>query len=703
LQIIQVNRRLHTDKEARKVREVVYRPGADQLLFSPCILFPDEMVRLLRVKILAKKNISIGLIVLSALLSISQLFRAVPHDLMTSTAEGAVGSPLIYGDGLMPTVRRGDSRPPRILLGIMGTLWVSYEVKLRVILRRTYLSFDKVHNTTTPHRVCSLDEFASKSSPEAWKPYECQLVYTFVFGGINNTSDREHNTSTFSSLPVVLPESEEVDEFVSRETSHKDYIVLNAKNSNVGEKIWSWYRYVYQSWCDGGRCAFDYVAQADTTVNLHPTEFWQNYFFTSKPFHRVYAGFQVPKSRCSAQKSLQVRWCPSLEATTMTQRFNLLSTDLLLQLMREPTLNPAKVYGSLGEKESVDVGLANLLHNLSPSVASIPLRGVKPVLPSQATNDVAWMEFLKNWDKYKDKIVSLGSQNYSDPVEEARARTSKAKKYFERETNVPGSRILMGIFTMDSDSERERRIAVRETYLSYYKSSDTMPNRICSLQDLIQELLPNDGMDCQMAYTFVMGSNPNGPTNLLQTNSTFPMTVQEVPEALRNETDIIHLNIRENMEDGKSPSWFRYATKVVDEQFYFEYIGKTDTDTLIFPRHFLDITFTKYPSFPKNVRVFGGQERLKYEWGSRMVGPLYMGGQFYWMSIDLARFVTTRDLGSVDVGIEDMSMGNFVHSHPLPIQRIPTVGFKSHRHPLKVVSDFHYQWEKAMRKEKAAN
>jgi hypothetical protein len=648
---------------------------------------------------MTKKNLPLGAMVLSSILSLSPSFLTTSRHVLLSPDEDIAASPLQHEDTL---------RPPRILLGILGTWGISEEVKLRVTQRQTFLSFDKVHNTTTPHRVCSLDEFASKASYQDWNPYECQLVYTFVFGGLNASTSLGHgnDASRFSSLPVVLSEDTVIKDFVKNETDHKDHIVLNVGNSDESAKIWSWYRYAYQYWSrsatgttgdshpvNGHRDLFDYVAQTDSTVLMYPTDFWQNpIFLATQPQHGVYSGYEVQGSQCSAKKSEKAQWCPSLEANSMIQRFSLLSIDVVEQLMEVPIGDIEKAYGSLKKTESVDVGLANILHtSISPSVNSTPLQGVKPLLSIPVPRGEQWISLLKDWDKYKDKLIAMGRQ-YTDAVEEARVRTSNAIKYFDRNTSIPGSRILMGIFTMDNEIEKARRAAVRSTYLSYYKDSHNMRYRICSLQDLLRGSLPNDGIDCQMAYAFVMGSNPNGPTNLVNTTSTVPLTVNDIPEALREETDIVHLNVRENMEDGKTPSWFRFATTVVDEQFYFDYIGKTDTDTLIFPKHFLDVSFAKYPRFPDNVRVFGGEERLKYEWGPRMVGPLYMGGHLYLMSIDLARFVTTTDLRSVDYGIEDMSMGNFVHSHPLPIHRIPIVGRKAYRHPLKDVDEYLQEW-----------
>lgn len=78
-----------------------------------------------------------------------------------------------------------------------------------------------------------------------------------------------------------------------------------------------------------------------------------------------------------------------------------------------------------------------------------------------------------------------------------------------------------------------------------------------------------------------------------------------------------------------------------------------------------------------------------------------MAGELYWMSPDLARFVTSRRCNrkEVDWGIEDFSMGNFVHSNPLPIHRIPIVGNKAHKHPVKLLEDLRSQWTKFLEAE----
>ena len=81
-------------------------------------------------------------------------------------------------------------------------------------------------------------------------------------------------------------------------------------------------------------------------------------------------------------------------------------------------------------------------------------------------------------------------------------------------------------------------------------------------------------------YTFVVGANSNGPTNLVDyNNSSHPLIldVSEIPSqyAFSNtsdasdndvtEKDITFLNIKENMEEGKTPTWFLVANTLVKE------------------------------------------------------------------------------------------------------------------------------------------
>jgi hypothetical protein len=58
-----------------------------------------------------------------------------------------------------------------------------------------------------------------------------------------------------------------------------------------------------------------------------------------------------------------------------------------------------------------------------------------------------------------------------------------------------------------------------------------------------------------------------------------------------------------------------------------------------------------------------------------LVGPLYMSGELYWTSPDLAAFITSPQLDrkSLAIGHEDVDIGNFVHGHlePMHIAKAP--------------------------------
>jgi hypothetical protein len=236
---------------------------------------------------------------------------------------------------------------------------------------------------------------------------------------------------------------------------------------------------------------------------------------------------------------------------------------------------------------------------------------------------------------------------------------------------------------------------IRKTYLTQYTKSAT-PHRICSLLELADKAFPNIENDCRLAYTFVMGGNPNGPTELVEFNDSYPLTVNNIRN--QEEKDIVYLNIRENMKEGKSQTWFKYATTVLDHH-YFDYIGKTDVDTLLYPSSFLSQIVDTLPIFPNNMRIYGGDYRIRPSTPTVNLGPVYMGGHLYFMSSDLARFITSSECNRTAVAVwsEDQSIGNFIHSHPLPIRRI-RMNTNVFEHPIKKVNRFPTLWRKFLEK-----
>lgn len=252
-------------------------------------------------------------------------------------------------------------------------------------------------------------------------------------------------------------------------------------------------------------------------------------------------------------------------------------------------------------------------------------------------------------------------------------------------------RFLFGIFSTLRKQDLVRRNVIRRTYLA----SD--PYRICSLKELPSK--PN----CQIVYTFVVGANATGATDLVDSPPA-SLTVDpfedpildETGEKLGLEDDVTYLNLQENMEYGKSPSWFLYANTLVDD-LGIDFIAKVDSDTLVFPNRFLDefATFlpTKnhsyainnnatnqdphYSSTNSELRVYGGIPNdsigcggLRRPHCAQMGGKTYMQGQMHFLSADLSRYVTSipsEIRRQLFVPIEDLCTAKYVHSHSKPI------------------------------------
>ncbi|KAL7565623.1 hypothetical protein ACA910_018984 [Epithemia clementina (nom. ined.)] len=170
---------------------------------------------------------------------------------------------------------------------------------------------------------------------------------------------------------------------------------------------------------------------------------------------------------------------------------------------------------------------------------------------------------------------------------------------------------------------------------------------ICSFNDLLQGRLEHPE-HCRMAYAFVVGANPKGPTLLLEYNDSYPLTVAS-PSSRNNhtrhdsnrkhnsiqnsnqrhddddddetESDVVYLNIRENLNYGKTPTWFRYASVALQQQQQqngewqfdeWDYIYKADTDTIVFPQEFFQFLDESNPT-PE-------QRTIRYVYGGSPIG-----------------------------------------------------------------------------------
>ena len=630
------------------------------------------------------------------------------------------------------------TKRPRILFGIFSELNVPSERQRRHLIRNTYLAYDSVHNTSTPNRVCSLQEFlntnahddtttASEAMQKKIVQEECQLVYAFVLSGRNTT--RRGTNTTLSLMKEPQNQFEEPNKSTSLykytvnpsqiDNHETDVIYLNVDEREKVGKLMTWFRYCATAMSLSDNFDFDYIVKTNTQVVILPTLFWKknNIFHQVPPQQHVYGGIPESKSDCMSTNK-----CPSLKAGYLMRWFVLLSNDLVQELFSTATTTAIMQPRQLAPKETPDVVLANMLLQQDKKFQNVSItHGI--VKKTSASGKVG--DYLQVWDKYKDNFVSY----QPDPNEVAYVTshtttrmptaTTMNNSHSPPPTNnrKPAAAILvLGIFSMDSTEESERRAMIRRTYLSQYsKSISNNKNSICSLSSFLvrntSTTTPSRGHEgsindfgCRLAYTFVMGGNPDGPTELVKYNDTYPLLLPQTNKGgVEEEQDTIYLNIRENMKEGKSQTWLTYASKYLLEEYgmYFDYIGKTDTDTLLYPSSFISQVLDQVPTFPDNTRIYGGDYRIRPSTDSLNLGPVYMGGHLYYLSPDLARFIISDNCKRSDVAVwsEDQSIGNFVHLHPLPIRRI-RMTTNVFEHPVKKVTRFRSLWNKFVEKYK---
>mmetsp|Transcript_983 Transcript_983/g.1907 ORF Transcript_983/g.1907 Transcript_983/m.1907 type:complete len:745 (-) Transcript_983:646-2880(-) len=662
----------------------------------------------------------------------------------TTTSDG------IMRDSILTT---DTSSKPRILVGIFSRLNDVEERQRRHLIRHTYLRFDLDHPPTfqqestnltknTPlsvtketNRMCSLAEFQQRHRDSLQHNYDdtCQLIYVFVIpleehgDATDSAPIDDSNTSDWfsssSSPSTQYPNDDCLDEdmIYFRFPAPKQQSQQDLPSPLRAEVIASWYQHFLSE--PQSSLAIDSIAYTDTKVAILPTQFWKNSIFhhhhqdeqtaSSVPHSFLYAGIQVEKSKCQSTK------CPSLQGKYVMRRWVCLSRplaekvqELLLQLLSTGSTAASTAMLSTKQKrpESVDITIANLVYSVvgtdaatqSMKLKAVDLRGVYTNMKATNTQRKASASFhsksgggggllgdyLAFWDRYKDSLTT-----YRQSPLKAVASYHQGNK--AESTKRPT--MLMGIFTMDSANDAKRREMLRKTWIS--SSDGKSVKRICSLQGWII----GNSKGCQLVYTFVLGGNQEegGPTELLEYNSSYPMSIpcrlhQHASE--QDTSDIVCLNIKENMEEGKSQTWLKYATTVLHDRGYFDYFGKMDSDTLLYPGIFFKQVLQKLPKYPNNARVYGGDYRFK---PPNMVGPVYMGGHLYFVSSDLAEFVVSSECprSAVDKGIEDVSIGNFAHSHPLPIRRI-RLFTNEFEHPVKRVDRYLTLWRKYKARQK---
>jgi len=270
---------------------------------------------------------------------------------------------------------------------------------------------------------------------------------------------------------------------------------------------------------------------------------------------------------------------------------------------------------------------------------------------------------------------------------------------------------LFGIFsTLKKQKHAVRRQQIRDTYLSV---DDDV--RICSLQNYMiwkNEQQQQRAQACRVVYTFVIGANETESTDHYRSDR--PLVIDQPhnhnnsnnnnkhsPTAVEEE-DCTYLNIQENMNQGKTFTWWKYAAHI-SSVYGIDYVAKVDDDTLISINHFLDFIQSDLPPYPYNVRTYGGS--MFYNPNRMMYGHLYAAGQFVFFSRDMALYISHDDIDRTTLleselgfrqrptAAEDIDSGTIAWTHPYPLkiifmnQRVPWI------HHVKDATDWTNLWE----------
>ena len=143
------------------------------------------------------------------------------------------------------------------------------------------------------------------------------------------------------------------------------------------------------------------------------------------------------------------------------------------------------------------------------------------------------------------------------------------------------------------------------------------------------------------------------------------------------------------MNEGKSQTWMYYGSKIAEE-YDLDYVTKCDADSLLHLHEFFQFAYKHLPPAPYNSQMYIGalrdkaywprhqteEEKIKYEsyFGNKFEGVhLYIAGQLYIMSTDLARFVgeeARRSKCPYCEGHEDHDISAMAFHSPDPVKLV---------------------------------
>lgn len=212
---------------------------------------------------------------------------------------------------------------------------------------------------------------------------------------------------------------------------------------------------------------------------------------------------------------------------------------------------------------------------------------------------------------------------------------------------------LLGIFTDMSKDQRQKRDLIRATYLKNHDLS------VCSLKEYIEQTEERLIVPCRVPYIFVVGGDENRPPSH-EDKKPLEIDRSQATNGSEDENDIVYLNIKENSDIEKSQAYFKWAQSI-GTKFSIDFVGKVANSTLLDLNLLVDFIDLDLPATPFNRRMYGGSA-----WGFFWEGGYYGTSPFYFMSLDLATFVSDRKADWTREEAHDI--GRMIFKHPKPVK-----------------------------------
>jgi Galactosyltransferase len=191
---------------------------------------------------------------------------------------------------------------------------------------------------------------------------------------------------------------------------------------------------------------------------------------------------------------------------------------------------------------------------------------------------------------------------------------------------------LIGIFSTMEDNQT--RSIIRKTMLGN-DLPDDVKRRLCNLNEFLN--ITYDTTKCRIVYTFVIGGNASGLPALYTTDD----MIFDAHNITSQEKDLTILNIKENANEGKTPTWFLYASTIIKSKI--DYVSKMDSDTFISLPNLLQVMNNELPGREgqNHSNVYGGVmadfsvcrgTRRPFYRCKPIRRRFFMLGQFYFLS-----------------------------------------------------------------------